>query len=1076
MKILPLILFAALAPSMRLPAQEQSSPPHGSGPIPEDGRMMLRDGDKFRPFRIETSELVVLGEDGIPAVVSTPGIQSMSALRTETMTREEITGRRALPTAFPEGLPRTEMYRHVVSDTVIVRLAEGVDPSLVAGEVGAIRCTLLIYSPDSFQLQFSDPWAALAAAEVLPQIDGVLDAWVELGRRLYPRMVPTDEYFSPLTSRLGAYTQQTLTTDVQARQNLNNVGNTRNIPTNVAYQWYLRNEPGAGITNRVRNYVADLSEDKVRAIGDKPFTEPVPDWAPYYVLDVVRSRLLFPVDLNVTSAWDLLPEPGDDVTFAIVDEGVDFGHVDLPSGSHRSTFSKNIGFGGDTTVGAPYGPTYHHGTSMTGIILAATNNNSRGMAGIAPHARFMSVRLLGGFPTDSQVAEALIAPAERKEGPNVLDPYDDQWQGQPQFDVSVNAYGYGDSGTDFADAPLLFDRALLYGARVGRSNKGAIYIFAGDTSGDTKGNNNYSDTTNSMYAIQVGSVSDVGRRIGASAPGASLHVVAPSGGDELAPQIEIGGALYPNRDQAMALQTVDNEHWTPSQRRRTQRVVTLQNGNEYTKDFMGTSASAAMVAGVVGLMLDANPDLGWRDVQEILMRSADIVNPLYGGWQMTALGVPMSHYYGAGLVNAERAVRMAQAWTNLPSRNLPSVNIRQIDHGGKRGIRAGTLISTMAEEPRDPLGSSLDLLIPDNANLSLSRPVGSPPAGFRVEHVEVEVDIDHSRRGDLEIILEAPPVGTQEDVIESHLYLPHRFDAQDGMRWRFMTLRHWGARYSSSRDWTLRIRDTTTESQGYPKPNNAEPGRLRGYAVTFYGAEGASPNEVPVVRNPSEMYAIAGRPLEGAVDATTSAKAPLLDYSFMVRSRVSGGIQDNPRETGINMTEPIDPAFPYISEKPEFSGVPIAGKWIVDIAASNVFGVGRKAVTLTVFGKFSYEDWQKVHFSGDEVDDIGKRRDDPDGDGIPNLIEFLTGGDPRAADAFDVPFTKEYDGVVHVVVPVDTNAEGATLRLQTSLDLETWEDVELTQVEDPEGPLVYRGAPHAGDDERRFYRAHAGGN
>lgn len=42
----------------------------------------------------------------------------------------------------------------------------------------------------------------------------------------------------------------------------------------------------------------------------------------------------------------------------------------------------------------------------------------------------------------------------------------------------------------------------------------------------------------------------------------------------------------------------------------------------YTSRFNGTSAAAPLVSGVVALMLEANPELTWRDVQEILVRSA----------------------------------------------------------------------------------------------------------------------------------------------------------------------------------------------------------------------------------------------------------------------------------------------------------------------------------------------------------------------------------------------------------------------------------------------------------------------
>ncbi|MCH7751526.1 MAG: S8 family serine peptidase, partial [Planctomycetes bacterium] len=43
---------------------------------------------------------------------------------------------------------------------------------------------------------------------------------------------------------------------------------------------------------------------------------------------------------------------------------------------------------------------------------------------------------------------------------------------------------------------------------------------------------------------------------------------------------------------------------------------------DYTSRFNGTSASAPIVSGVIALMLQANPNLTWRDVQEILVRSS----------------------------------------------------------------------------------------------------------------------------------------------------------------------------------------------------------------------------------------------------------------------------------------------------------------------------------------------------------------------------------------------------------------------------------------------------------------------
>ena len=43
---------------------------------------------------------------------------------------------------------------------------------------------------------------------------------------------------------------------------------------------------------------------------------------------------------------------------------------------------------------------------------------------------------------------------------------------------------------------------------------------------------------------------------------------------------------------------------------------------DFNSSFAGTSAAAPIVSGIVALMLEANSDLGWRDVQTILAYSA----------------------------------------------------------------------------------------------------------------------------------------------------------------------------------------------------------------------------------------------------------------------------------------------------------------------------------------------------------------------------------------------------------------------------------------------------------------------
>ena len=98
----------------------------------------------------------------------------------------------------------------------------------------------------------------------------------------------------------------------------------------------------------------------------------------------------------------------------------------------------------------------------------------------------------------------------------------------------------------------------------------------------------------------------------------------------------------------------------------------------YTDTFGGTSAATPMVSGVVALMRQVNPSLSWRDVKLILANSARQNDLTDDGWMQGAVKYGLSsddadaqyhfnHKYGFGVVNAEKAVEMAEGWINLPA-------------------------------------------------------------------------------------------------------------------------------------------------------------------------------------------------------------------------------------------------------------------------------------------------------------------------------------------------------------------------------------------------------------------------
>jgi subtilisin-like proprotein convertase family protein len=76
---------------------------------------------------------------------------------------------------------------------------------------------------------------------------------------------------------------------------------------------------------------------------------------------------------------------------------------------------------------------------------------------------------------------------------------------------------------------------------------------------------------------------------------------------------------------------------------------------KFTNDFGGTSSACPGAAGLVALVLSANPDLRWNEVKDILRRACDPIDPQ--GGQYDASG--HSKFYGYGRLNAETAVKLA---------------------------------------------------------------------------------------------------------------------------------------------------------------------------------------------------------------------------------------------------------------------------------------------------------------------------------------------------------------------------------------------------------------------------------
>jgi len=231
-----------------------------------------------------------------------------------------------------------------------------------------------------------------------------------------------------------------------------------------------------------------------------------------------------------------------------------------------------------------------HGTAVTGIIAAEVNQ--KGLRGFAPEAQIIFVHLdLNDYLADSEYIKAFKLAAEK--GAQVI----------------VCSWGTGDV------SPVV-EQTINELATNGRDGLGIIIVFATDNKGIESGN----DESMLPSVIGVGSSNEENLRSYYSNYGIGLDVLAP-GGDSLG----ITTTDYYDDDIIYA---------------------------ESADGFIGSSASAPIVASLAALLLEINPQLSKNDIYSIITQTTDkIGSPEYENNR--------NDYYGYGKVNFDAATQLA---------------------------------------------------------------------------------------------------------------------------------------------------------------------------------------------------------------------------------------------------------------------------------------------------------------------------------------------------------------------------------------------------------------------------------
>lgn len=396
------------------------------------------------------------------------------------------------------------------------------------------------------------------------------------------------------------------------------------------------------------------------------------------------------------------------------------------------------------------------------------------------------------------------------------------------YDVANNSWGFA---TDFLRSNLqkglISDSTAMltntqYAAQNGRGGLGTVIVAAGGNQREAGGSAQGSLTNNNRFVVQVGAInaqSDLSTlQIGSkpfSNPGASLLVAAP------------GSNVVS-----------------------TGQLIETEGGSTFGSSYNtlnGTSFATPIVSGIVATMLQANPNLGYRDIQTILALSARRVYDASTIWTNNSAknwnggGMHVSHDYGFGKVDALAAVRLAESWM---AKNT----------GDNEFVVSSASSTPFNVKAGETMTSSVQLT-----------------GGIKVEHVEIDFEAEVGRLGDLIVSLIAPD-GTTSVLLDRHGKKPAGVagsgiaDRGNGFagsfKYTFMTTHNWGG--DSAGKWTLKVTDA----------ENGLPVKVDRWGLRAYGAK-ASADDTYFFTNEYVQLAAAApqrKVIEDAVNGTAGGR------------------------------------------------------------------------------------------------------------------------------------------------------------------------------------------------------------
>lgn len=474
------------------------------------------------------------------------------------------------------------------------------------------------------------------------------------------------------------------------------------------------------------------------------------------------------IDLNIGNLF-MHGSTGQGVKVMVLDDGIDIRHPDLAANVDSRRLFNFDTRAVDPDDPTPTNPEDAHGTAVAGIIAAVAENGIGGR-GVAPEARLGGANFLDCGPRceagDPKMTIEAFGGA----------PFSaDSWVFNGSFGIAPPVPIEGD---------IDVEKAPIAGLANLRGGKGALLIKSAGNDFESFSvggedpkqcgpanqhglscQNPSFDLTNTMpQVVVIGAVNARGVKSSYSTAGAAV-MVAGLGGEygraEPSSAAEAGPAIMTTDLSGCAMGysragLEDSKYGNDFNRPGTSINTQLNPQCDYVSTMNGTSASAPTVTGVVALMLQANPQLTWRDIRRILVRTSRRVDAAQApvtlaladggyvaepGWVRNGAGRWFSNWYGYGLVDATAAVDAARATSTHLS-----------------GVMASS--GWMTDKPASALP------IPVASAVGLTRAVAVD--AMTVEAVQLRLAIGgDARLGDLGIELISPS-GTRSVLMTAH--------------------------------------------------------------------------------------------------------------------------------------------------------------------------------------------------------------------------------------------------------------------------------------------------------------------